>query len=291
MRTIRPSLAVHAALRLVRPANLAVSFAGTVVGGLVGLGSGISASPELWTFFVLAGLSTASVTAAGNVLNDVLDLEVDRTNHPDRPLVTGEIPVETARGMVVGLFIAGLFLVLPVIAVAPLVGFILGLAVLSLLAYEFLLKSRGFVGNLVVAFLTAIVFLYGGAAAGNAAVLLPFAGMAFLATLSREVIKDMEDVRGDIGRVTLPMSHGLPYSGRVARSSIAAAVVLSAVPLLWFVSVTSVAGIIYLGLVAVADAVFGESVRHLPERLHYEQTMSKLAMSVALLAFLAVAFR
>jgi len=153
------------------------------------------------------------------------------------------------------------------------------------------LKARGFVGNLVVAFLTAMVFLYGGAAAGNAAILLPFAGMAFLATLSREVIKDMEDVQGDVGRTTLPMSYGLLYSGRVAQASVLAAVVLSAVPLLWFVRVTSIAGAIYLGIVAVADVIFWVSVRHLPERLHYEQTMSKLAMSVALFAFLAVAFR
>jgi geranylgeranylglycerol-phosphate geranylgeranyltransferase len=171
------------------------------------------------------------------------------------------------------------------------VGFFLAVAVLSLLGYEFLLKARGFVGNLVVALLTGLVFLYGGAAAGNAAVLLPFAGMAFLATLSREVIKDMEDVRGDVGRVTLPMTYGLPYSGRVAQVSVLAAIGLSLIPLAWFVSVTSVVGIIYLVLVGTADALFGVSILYLPERLHYEQTMSKVAMTVALVAFLAVAFR
>jgi len=246
---------------------------------------------SFWALVALAGISTACVTAAGNVLNDLLDLEVDRINHPDRPLVTGAVSVEVARGLVVALFVVGLFVVLPLVAVAPLVGAIFAAAVLSVLAYEFLLKARGFVGNLVVAFLTAMVFLYGGAAAGNAAILLPFAGMAFLATLSREVIKDMEDVQGDVGRTTLPMSYGLLYSGRVAQASVLAAVVLSAVPLLWFVRVTSIAGAIYLGIVAVADVIFWVSVRHLPERLHYEQTMSKLAMSVALFAFLAVAFR
>jgi geranylgeranylglycerol-phosphate geranylgeranyltransferase len=275
----------------VRPVNLSVSFVGTVVGGLVAHGSPFSASATFWGLVVLAAISTACVTAAGNVLNDILDLEVDKINHPDRPLVSGAVPVDTARGLVVGLFFAGLFFALPVIAVAPLVGFILGLAVLSLLGYEFLLKARGFVGNLVVAFLTAMVFLYGGAAAGNAALLLPFAGMAFFATLSREVIKDMEDVRGDVGRTTLPMSYGIEFSGRVAQVSVLAGIVLSAVPFLWFVRVTAAAGIAYLILVAVADLVFGVSVRYLPDRLHYEQTMSKLAMSIALFAFLAVAFR
>ncbi len=47
----------------------------------------------------------------------------------------------------------------------------------------------------------------------------------------------------------------------------------------------------YVVLVGTADLIFGESVRHLPGRLHYGQTMSKLAMTVALFAFLAVAFR
>lgn len=282
---------MRAELRLVRPANLGVSFVGTVVGGLVASGAGVSVTATLWAYLVLAGLSTACVTAAGNVLNDLLDLEVDRTNHPDRPLVTGAVPEERARGLVVGLFVAGMFLVLPVVAAAPLVGVILAFAVGGLLAYEFRLKSRGFVGNVVVAALTGMVFLYGGAAAGDAGLLLPFAGMAFLATLSREVIKDMEDVRGDVGRTTLPMAFGLPFSSRVAQTSVVLAVVLSVVPVVWFVSPTSGAGIIYLALVAIADVLFGVSVVHLPGRLHYEQTMSKVAMTVALFAFLAVAFR
>ncbi len=282
---------MRAELRLLRWPNLAVSFVGTVVGGLVAAGSGVAVSETLWVFLGLAGLSTASITAAGNVLNDLLDREVDRTNHPDRPLVTGAVTVERAQGMVVGLFFAGLFLVLPVIAQEPTVGLILAAAVLSLLGYEFRFKARGFVGNLVVAFLTAMVFLYGGAAAGDAAILLPFAGMAFLATLSREVIKDMEDVRGDVGRRTLPMTHGLSASARVARASVVAGVLLSLVPLAWFVSPASVVGIIYIVLVGAADGIFGISIRFLPERLHYEQTMSKVAMTVALVAFLVVAFR
>ncbi len=152
-------------------------------------------------------------------------------------------------------------------------------------------KSRGFVGNLVVGFLTGLVFLYGGAAAGNAVVLAPFAAMAFLATLSREVIKDMEDVAGDVGRSTLPKAYGMGVSGLVARASVGIAIVLSAAPFLWFLRWGSVTGIIYLVLVLAADGVFVLSVTYLPKRLHWEQTMSKVGMTIALFAFLAVAFR
>jgi len=180
----------------VRAGNLGVSFVGTLVGGLVARGAGISVPVSLWLLLVMAGLSTALVTGGGNVLNDLLDLEGDRTNHPDRPLVTGEVSVGGARGLAVALFVLGVVVAVPVAVEEPLVGVILVVAVALLLAYEFRFKKAGFAGNLVVAFLTGVVFLYGGAAAGNAVVLLPFAAMAFLATLSREVIKDMEDVAG-----------------------------------------------------------------------------------------------
>jgi geranylgeranylglycerol-phosphate geranylgeranyltransferase len=282
---------VHPALRLVRVGNLVVSFVGTVVGGLVAHGMGVAGSKEFWAIVLLAAASTALVTAGGNVLNDLEDIEGDRINHPERPLVTGAISVQSARIIAIGLFVAGIEAALPVILVEPLVGVILALALAGMLGYEFRLKAAGLGGNLVVAALTGLVFLYGGAAAGNALVLAPFAAMAFLATLSREVIKDMEDVEGDITRHTLPKTYGLAYAGRVARAGAGAAVVLSFVPFVWFLHLTSVAGIIYLALVLAADAVFVVSIAYLPERLHWEQTMSKVAMTVALFAFLAVAFR
>ena len=282
---------VHPALRLVRAGNLAVSFVGTIVGGLVARGIGLAGSGEFWAFVLLAAGSTALVTAGGNVLNDLEDIEEDRVNHPDRPLVTGAISVTGARIVAVGLFAGGIELALPVILVYPLVGVILAAALAGMLAYEFRLKAAGLSGNAVVAALTGLVFLYGAAAVGNPVVLIPFAAMAFFATLSREVIKDMEDVEGDRSRATLPKTRGLSYAGGVARTAVGIAIALSVVPLFWFVSVTSLAGVSYLGLVVAADAVFVISVAYLPGRLHWEQTMSKVAMSVALVAFLAVAFR
>jgi len=291
MAASAPSHRVLAPLRLMRGGNLAVSFLGTIVGALVAHADGLRASATLWEYAVLAGLSTAFVTGGGNVLNDLLDLDGDRTNHPDRPLVTGAVSVPAARRLAILLFVLGVAVAVPVVFAEPLVGVILAIAVGALLGYELRLKSRGFVGNAVVALLTGLVFLYGGAAAGDALVLLPFAAMAFFATLSREVIKDMEDVAGDVGRSTLPKTHGVAAAGATARAAVGAAIALSAVPVLWFVAPRSVVGIIYLLLVAAADATFVVSVRFLPERLHYEQSVSKAAMTVALLAFLAVAFR
>jgi geranylgeranylglycerol-phosphate geranylgeranyltransferase len=282
---------VLSALRLLRPGNLAVSFVGTVVGGLVARGTGLSAPTLFWLFVVLAAASTALVTAGGNALNDLLDLEGDRTNHPDRPLVTGEVTVRGAQALTAALFVLGVVVVIPVVLAIPLIGIILAIAIGSLLLYEFRFKAEGFAGNMTVALLTGLVFLYGGAVGGSVELVAAFALMAFLATLSREVIKDMEDMAGDVGRRTLPKTRGVPTASRVARASVGVAIAASALPMLTFLPWASVAGIMYLILVVPADAIFVVSVRFLPGRLHYEQTMSKVAMTVALFAFLAVAFR
>jgi geranylgeranylglycerol-phosphate geranylgeranyltransferase len=278
-------------LRLVRVGNTLTAFAGTVVGGLAAKGVGIPTAPTFWVLVLLASVSTACATAGGNVLNDVLDRETDRTNHPDRPLVTGEISPGAARTAAAALFLVGAAAMVPVAFAAPLVAIIFAVAVAALLGYEFRFKSEGFAGNVLVAFLTAAVFLYGGAAAGDAVVVLPFATMAFGATLSREVIKDMEDAEGDRDRNTLPRVRGFGVASGVARLAVALAIVLSPVPLFTILAPSSVAGIMYLALVGAADALFVVSVVWLPKRLHREQTLSKGAMTVALLAFLAAAFR
>ena len=286
-----PPSAVRAAFQLVRLGNTLVSFVGTVVGGVAARGAGVELPASLWILLVLAASSTAFVTAGGNVVNDLLDRDSDRVNHPDRPLVTGAISPGVARWTATGLLVAAVVVAVPVILVRPLVGVFLAAALVALLSYEFRFKSAGFGGNLLVAFLTGLVFLYGGAAAGMPVAVLPFGFMAFFATLSREVIKDMEDLTGDVNRRTLPRIRGMAFSSGVARGAIATALALSVLPLFVLLPLDSVAGIMYASLVLVADALFVVSVTWLPARLHSEQTVSKAAMAVALIAFLAVAFR
>ncbi|MCI4321104.1 MAG: UbiA family prenyltransferase [Thermoplasmata archaeon] len=282
---------MHPWLRLVRVGNVLTALAGTVVGGLAARGAGIPSTSGFWLVVLLAAASTAFVTAGGNVVNDVLDRETDRTNHPDRPLVTGAIGVGTAKLGGGALLVLGVGSIVPVALRAPLLLPILLVAIGALLGYEFFLKSHGFSGNLLVAFLTAAVFLYGGAAVGNVVAVIPFSLMAFGATLSRELIKDMEDAGGDKDRQTLPRLRGFGVATGIARLSAGIAIALSPVPLLTLLTPWSIAGIMYLALVVAADALFVASVAALPERLHRGQTLSKAGMTVALLAFLAAAFR
>ena len=286
-----PPNPVHPLLRIVRGLNTAVSFAGTVVGGIdVVRISGLTVS-SFWVPVLLAAGSTACVTAAGNILNDLRDLESDRRNHPNRPLVTGELTPASARTVMTVLFVASLFLILPIAFARWELLVIWAAAIGALLAYELRLKAEGLSGNAMVAFLTAGVFLYGAAAVGNPLVVAPFALMAFFATLSREVIKDMEDADGDFDRRTLPRTSGMAAAAGVARVCAVVAILLSPIPVLGAISATSVGGIIYLSLVATTDALFVVSVASLPHQLHRAQSISKGAMTVALAAFVAFAIR
>jgi geranylgeranylglycerol-phosphate geranylgeranyltransferase len=286
-----PSRAVHPYLRLVRVGNVAVSFVGTVVGGLAARGLGISLGPLTGVDLLLAAGSTACVTAAGNTLNDYLDRESDRVNHPDRPLVLGQIRPDRARGLAAFLLVASALLIAPVLPAAPLLGLLLALAIGALLAYELRWKSEGVAGNLLVALLTGLVFIYGGAAVGAPLPVLPFAAMAFLATLSREIIKDMEDAAGDLDRRTLPRLRGMGTAAVVARGAVLGAILLSPIPILTYLVPSLAVRVTYGAIVAVADGIFVASVLRLPNDLHREQSLSKGAMTVALLAFLATAFR
>ena len=291
MAASAPSARVYAPLRLVRPGNLLVSFAGTLVGGLAARGMGIAWDAGFAVALLLAGLSTAGVTAAGNVLNDILDRDVDRVNHPDRPLVTGAVSVAGARRLATALFVLAGLAMVPLALAHPWLPVIFVAAIASLLAYEFRLKADGLGGNALVAFLTAAVFLYGGAVTSSLLTIVPFAAMAFGATLSREVIKDMEDAAGDVDRQTLPRVHGLRPASAVARLAVGASIALSPVPLVSFLSPFSAEGIMYLALVLAADSLIYVSLAWLPARLHREQSLRKNAMTVALLAFLAASFR
>jgi 4-hydroxybenzoate polyprenyltransferase len=82
------------ATRLSRPFTLLPPLLGILSGAVCAFGSVHNAShkvtPELLGIVALGSLCASLLNAASNVLNQITDLEVDRVNKPDRPLVTGE---------------------------------------------------------------------------------------------------------------------------------------------------------------------------------------------------------
>jgi geranylgeranylglycerol-phosphate geranylgeranyltransferase len=191
--------------RLIRPLNFLLFLGGVALGGALSVGSEVL-HPALAGPLVLAMASAALIGGGSNAINDVFDVDIDRTNRPGRPLPSGGVTPLSAA-------VAGTILVLSGVALSALVSplhlaIAAGAAVL-LTVYNAKLKRVPLVGNLVVSVVIAIAILFGGLAVGFDLSMTVWIGAAFaaLTTLAREIVKDIEDTRGDLadGARTLPI--------------------------------------------------------------------------------------
>lgn len=145
--------------------------------------------------FLWGGLCAVLVGSASNVVNDIFDLEIDKINRPDRVLPKQLISVSAAWKFYAILVFSSLlcgFLLLPKI---PFI--IIIFSNILLFFYSFSLKKTALAGNLVVSFFISLSFVYSGLLVGNfMSGIIPFV-FAFFLILSREVVKDIEDIEGD----------------------------------------------------------------------------------------------
>jgi geranylgeranylglycerol-phosphate geranylgeranyltransferase len=232
---------------LTRPVNSLVAGLAAIVAYLIDTGTVIPES--LLLFFIVA-----LITAAGNVINDFFDAEIDAINRPDRPIPSGAVSKGAARGFAVTLFLAGV-----------LVSFFtnslcIGITIINsvlLIAYAAKLKRTPLIGNIVVAYLSASIFLFGGALNGidGLVPIIPVAAITFFAMLSRELLKDAEDVEGDRegGADTMPIRIGIKKTSEIALISSVLAVAASFIPYLWW-------GAWYLGGIIIVDIIIISAV-------------------------------
>ncbi|HOI57524.1 MULTISPECIES: geranylgeranylglycerol-phosphate geranylgeranyltransferase [unclassified Methanoculleus] len=242
-------MSASAFVRITRPHNAVVAGLTALVGYLIATGT--LTPPSL-----LLAAVVALITAGGNVINDICDVEIDRINRPERPIPAGEISLAGAGAYTAALFAGGIALA----ALTTTLCFAIALAnSIILIAYATRLKGIPVLGNLAVAYLAASVFLFGGAFAGVGGLVqnLSLAAITFLATIAREILKDAEDVDGDAagGAHTLPMIIGVRRTGILAFACACGAVAASVLPVGdWWSP-------FYLAAIAVVDAVilFGAS--------------------------------
>jgi geranylgeranylglycerol-phosphate geranylgeranyltransferase len=229
-------------IAITRPINSFVAGLAAIVAYLIDTGTVIPES--LLLFFIVA-----LITAAGNVINDFFDAEIDAINRPDRPIPSGAVSRGAAQGFAVTLFLAGI-----------LVSFFTNFLCISitifnallLIAYAAKLKTTPLIGNIVVAYLSASIFLFGGALNGLDGLIriIPIAAITFFAMLSRELLKDAEDVEGDRagGADTVPIRIGIKKTTEFALITTVLAVLASFIPYLWW-------GAWYLGGIIAVDII------------------------------------
>ncbi|MFI0430791.1 geranylgeranylglycerol-phosphate geranylgeranyltransferase [Mariniflexile sp. HMF6888] len=178
-------------------------------------------------------LATICIAAAGNIINDIFDVETDSVNKPDKLIVGKSISEKTAYN---------LFIIFNVIGVG--IGFYLShlvdrnaffslFVIISVLLYVYAsyLKQTLLIGNIVISVLVALTLIIVGVfellpstTSINQQTQLTFfkiifdyAVFAFIINLLREMTKDLEDINGDhkTGMNTLPIAIGSERATKV----------------------------------------------------------------------------
>lgn len=227
---------MNAYLEILRPGNAAMAVIAILLVALV--------SGDFTLNVLLAAVVVFMVTGAGNSINDYFDHKIDAINKPQRPIPSGRIPLKTAGFYSSTLFILGVLLAF-YISLAT--GIMALLSSILMIYYAYDLKRRCIVGNLSISFLTGLVFVFGGLVVGEV-VLTSYLGFyAFLMTMAREIVKDMEDVKGDEeeGATTLPLTYGMRISAITAASFMIFASLTS--PALYFLGIFTTNYLLILG--------------------------------------------
>jgi 4-hydroxybenzoate polyprenyltransferase len=178
---------------------------------------------------LILSVVTMCITACGYIINDITDQKTDRINKPDRLIVGRLMTRQTAYWLYLGCNIVGFALAfyLSLMAASVALLSLYPIAQAGLFIYAVRLKNRPLSGNILVALYCAgsvgIVWLAELAGYQELVVKNPklsssmtitfifYLSLAFLTTLFREIIKDMQDEPGDrlSGGQTLPILLGL----------------------------------------------------------------------------------
>ncbi len=183
--------------------------------------------------FVLLVLATLLIAAGGYVINDIFDQETDNENKPKKAIVGKSISESLAYNIYVALTLSGVCIgyYLSNIIQRPMFLIIFILMASLLYLYATTLKQIALIGNIIVALILSFSVLiinffdiFPATANDNRDVMRPifliifdYAIFAFIINLIREIVKDLQDVKGDYnqGMKTLPIVLGLKRTSKI----------------------------------------------------------------------------
>ncbi len=232
-------------LELMRLKNCLTAFFGTFVAGLIGSNFNIF---DYFYPILLSSTVVYLICAYGNVLNDIYDVDIDKINKPERPLPSKKVSLKEAWLFSLILLLIGL--ILSLFNIWCFIVALFNSIVLYLYAKKY--KKNKIIGNIMVAYLTGSIFLFGGISVNNIRTMVILFLCAFFATWGREIIKDYEDITGDklLGVVSLPIKYG-KKSLYIASLLIIISIILSPIP--YFLGIF---GRWYLYLIILCDILF-----------------------------------
>ncbi len=225
----------------------------------------------------LGALAALCIMGGGNSLNDYFDYKIDKLNKPYRPIPSGLITRQGALVFSICLFILGIFLALFLNIFALLIVFI---NTCLLILYARHSKTMSFAGNALIALMTSSVFIYSAVILNiiNTNIIV-LASSSFFVMTAREILKDIEDLHGDIqsGASTLPVKLGVRHA-----RTISSLFILPAVFLIYIPCVFGTTDGLYLGLILCATAAL---VASFFLQARQSQKIIKVAAIIVLAAF------
>ncbi len=221
-------------LKLIRAINCIIAAAAVLIGAYFTWTQAVYYAP------VMSAIAAFLVCAAGNVVNDIVDIDIDLINQPQRVLPAGDISKSAATKLAIALTIVAVIVALA-INWQVLTAVMLAIALLAL--YNFKAKKIPIFGNSIIALLGALTFITGGLAVDESLTfalpgpVIP-ALFAFFFHLAREILKDVEDIEGDrrVGIKTFPQVVGESRAMLAVLVLFFIMVVLTFIPVLagWF---------------------------------------------------------
>lgn len=154
-------------------------------------------------------LSTVCIAAAGYIINDYFDIKIDIVNKPERVVVGRYLKRRWAMGAHQILNVLGAVLGL---VVSPYIFVINVFSITLLWFYSERYKRLPFIGNFIVSLLTGFsLLIHTVHFPANRHLVFIYAVFSFFISLVREIVKDMEDIKGDEahGCRTLPIIWGI----------------------------------------------------------------------------------
>jgi 4-hydroxybenzoate polyprenyltransferase len=188
-------------------------------------------------------IATICIAAAGNIINDINDIETDAINKPNKIIVGKNISEKTAYNLFIIFNVTGVGLGFYLSHLVGKSAFFSLFIIVSVLLYVYAtyLKRTLLVGNIIISILVALSLIFVGifellpsitsinreTQLTFFKVILDYAMFAFIINLLREIVKDIEDIDGDYktGMNTLPIAIGRERAKNVL-------IILNFIPLL-----------------------------------------------------------
>ncbi len=270
-------------IALTRPGNMVLTAIAVVAGAFIAAGTDIS---NFQIEILICCLCSMMLVGGGNALNDYNDRKTDKENHPKRPIPSGSVSPDSAYMYAQALLGLGLLILL--LTLENKMPFVIALiGVILLIAYENGLKAAGITGNVVVGLMSGAVFLFAGMAVNDPGPTLWMFGLAVLATITREIVKDIQDLEGDTDRRTLPSRIGIESSLNLSILILLIAIGLSYTAMNQF---EEMAWNAYVGGITLANGTMLFGIYNAKQEDYFMgQKNIKQGMGIAMLAFIAAA--